>query len=69
MPAAAPGLYWHRQEALMVGPLSVLDHYGTADLTERIDRALKQAGLDDGSLTWPDLAPLDQFHVRGLAAT
>ena len=53
----------------MVGPLSVLDHYGTADLTERIDRALKQAGLDDGSLTWPDLAPLDQFHVRGLAAT
>ena len=53
----------------MAAPLSVLDHYGTADLTERIDRALKQAGLDDGSLTWPDLAPLDQFHVRGLAAT
>jgi hypothetical protein len=28
-----------------------------------------QAGLDAGSLTWSDLAPLDQFHVRGLAAT
>lgn len=53
----------------MVGPLSVLNHYGTADLMERVDQALKQAGLDDGSLTWPDLAPLDQFHVRGLAAT
>ena len=53
----------------MVGPLSVLNHYDTADLMERVDQALKQAGLDNGSLTWPDLAPLDQFHVRGLAAT
>ena len=53
----------------MAAPLSGPDHYGTADLTERIDRALEQARLDEGSLTWPDLAPLDQFHVRGLAAT
>jgi 2-polyprenyl-3-methyl-5-hydroxy-6-metoxy-1,4-benzoquinol methylase len=53
----------------MAGPLTVLNHYGTADLTERVDQALKQAGFDAGSLTWSDLAPLDQFHVRGLAAT
>ncbi len=53
----------------MAGPLTVLNHYGTAHLTERVDRALKQAGLYAGSLTWSDLVPLDQFHVRGLAAT
>ena len=53
----------------MAGPLTVLNHYGTADLTERVDQALKQAGLDTGGLTWSDLTPLDQFHVRGLAAT
>ena len=53
----------------MAGPLTVLNHYGTADLTERVDQALKQAGLDAGGLTWSDLTPLDQFHVRGLAAT
>jgi 2-polyprenyl-3-methyl-5-hydroxy-6-metoxy-1,4-benzoquinol methylase len=47
----------------------VLNHYGTADLTERVDQALKQAGHDAGGLTWSDLTPLDQFHVRGLAAT
>ena len=47
----------------------MLNHYGTADLTERVDQALKQAGHDAGGLTWSDLTPLDQFHVRGLAAT
>jgi hypothetical protein len=39
----------------MAGPLTVLNHYGTADLTERVDQALKQAGLDAGGLTWSDL--------------
>jgi SAM-dependent methyltransferase len=53
----------------MAGSLTVPNHYGTADLTERVDQALKQAGFDAGNLTWSDLAPLDQFHVRGLAAT
>jgi SAM-dependent methyltransferase len=53
----------------MADPLTVPHHYGTVDLTERVDRALKQAGFDAGNLTWLDLAPLDQFHVRGLAAT
>jgi SAM-dependent methyltransferase len=53
----------------MPDPLTVPNHYGTADLTERVDRALKQAGFDADNLTWSDLAPLDQFHVRGLAAT
>ena len=53
----------------MAGPLTVVNHYGTDDLTERVAQALKQAGLDAGGLTWSDLTPLDQFHFRGLAAT
>jgi hypothetical protein len=52
----------------MPDPLTVPHHYGTVDLTERVGLALKQAGFDPGNLTWSDLAPLDQFHVRGLAA-
>jgi SAM-dependent methyltransferase len=48
---------------------AVTDHYGRSDLTERVAEALRQAGLGDGILPWKALAPLDQFHVRGPAAT
>jgi SAM-dependent methyltransferase len=34
-----------------------------------VEDALHRAGLDAPNLSWSDLAPLDQFHVRGLAAT
>jgi ubiquinone/menaquinone biosynthesis C-methylase UbiE len=44
-------------------------HYGSAGLPSRILSALEQAGKDPSSLTVEDLAPLDQFHTRGLAAT
>lgn len=44
-------------------------HYGSAGLPDRIVSALKQAGKNLDSLTLEDLAPLDQFHTRGLAAT
>ena len=44
-------------------------HYGTEGLPNRILSALKQAGKNLNSLTVEDLAPLDQFHTRGLAAT
>jgi len=47
----------------------VKGHYGTADLRVRIREALQQAGLDKGTVDWSKLAPLDQFHVRGLDAT
>jgi len=30
---------------------------------------LLQAGFGDGPISWRDLAPLDQFHVGGVAAT
>jgi len=44
-------------------------HYGGARFIGRLERALHEAGLADGPLTPMDLAPLDQFHARGLAAT
>lgn len=49
--------------------MDVRAHYGTESLRDRVAAALDQAGLGDGPLDWADLAPLDQFHVRGLAAT
>lgn len=48
---------------------TVIEHYGAAPLTTRTNDALKRAGLADGVVPWEDLAPLDQFHVRGLAAS
>jgi SAM-dependent methyltransferase len=47
----------------------VLEHYGTQDLTQRVEQALRRAGLGRERLDWSDLAPLDQFHVRGLGAS
>jgi len=48
---------------------SVSEHYGRAGLSQRIVSALKKAGKSLDALTIEDLAPLDQFHTRGLAAT
>ena len=45
-----------------------LEHYGTEDLIPRVEAALRAAGLDRDLLDWPELAPLDQFHIRGLEA-
>jgi SAM-dependent methyltransferase len=47
----------------------VTQHYGTGSLLPAIEAALRGAGLDAPKLSWSDLAPLDQFHVRGLAAS
>ena len=47
----------------------VTAHYGTQDLTARVADALRAAGLGEGTLPWDALAPLDQFHIRGAAAT
>lgn len=44
-------------------------HYGNAGLPGRILTALKQAGKNMDTLTVEDLAPIDQFHTRGLPAT
>jgi ubiquinone/menaquinone biosynthesis C-methylase UbiE len=47
----------------------VTAHYSRGDLAETILRALAVAGKDLDRLTPDDLAPVDQFHGRGLAAT
>jgi ubiquinone/menaquinone biosynthesis C-methylase UbiE len=48
---------------------SIQKHYGIPEISTRIEDALQQAGYGDGPIAWADLAPLDQFHTRGLIAT
>jgi SAM-dependent methyltransferase len=45
------------------------EHYSTAGLTERIKSALGSIVPDGETLAVDDLAPLDQFHIRGILAT
>jgi ubiquinone/menaquinone biosynthesis C-methylase UbiE len=47
----------------------VRGHYRATGLTERLKTALAAFGPDEQRLTPQQLAPLDQFHTRGLAAT
>src|SRR5260370_32643995 len=47
----------------------VRDHYRATGLTERLKTALAGLGPEDQQLTPQQLAALDQFHTRGLAAT
>lgn len=44
-------------------------HYAARDLAQRIETALARAGKRLDALTIDDLAPVDEFHVRGPAAT
>ena len=47
----------------------VARHYGRAGLLEAIGAALRRAGKDPDHLAPEDLAPIDEFHVRGRQAT
>jgi sarcosine/dimethylglycine N-methyltransferase len=47
----------------------VRDHYRATGLAGRLKTALKALGPDDQRLKPEQLAALDQFHTRGLAAT
>ncbi len=44
-------------------------HYARSDLGNVILAALERAGRDVNRLTTEDLAPVDEFHIRGRAAT
>jgi hypothetical protein len=44
-------------------------HYSRGDLRGRIAEALRAAGKDPDRLSIDDLAPLDEFHLLGRAAT
>jgi SAM-dependent methyltransferase len=48
---------------------SIQAHYGRSDLGSHILAALEKAGKDLTRLTPEDLAPIDEFHIRGRAAT
>ena len=43
----------------------ISDHYTVSDLGNRILAALEAAGKDLEALTVDDLAPVDEFHIRG----
>ena len=47
----------------------VIRQYETGDLWQKIEAGLEAAGKDLNSLTLDDLAPIDEFHTRGRAAT
>jgi SAM-dependent methyltransferase len=49
--------------------IRVREHYSAAGLTDRIKQALATIAPEDQTLTVAQLAPLDQFHTRGIAAT
>ena len=44
-------------------------HYTREDLADTFAHVLRSWGKEDATLTADDLAPLDQFHVDGKAAT
>lgn len=44
-------------------------HYGISALATRIFEALERAGKDPDRLSVEDLAPIDEFHIRGRQAT
>jgi ubiquinone/menaquinone biosynthesis C-methylase UbiE len=48
---------------------AIQTHYTRADLGDVILTALEKAGKDVDRLTPEDLAPIDQFHIRGRTAT
>jgi MPBQ/MSBQ methyltransferase len=48
---------------------TVQAHYTRSGLGDLILAALEQAGKDLNRLTPEDLAPIDEFHIRGRAAT
>ena len=48
---------------------AIQSHYSRSDLGSAILSALEKTGKDLNRLTPEDLAPVDEFHVRGRAAT
>jgi len=48
---------------------AIQTHYTRPDLGNAILEALERAGKDTDRLTLEDLAPIDEFHIRGRVAT
>jgi ubiquinone/menaquinone biosynthesis C-methylase UbiE len=47
----------------------ITEHYTRVDVSAAVTTALKAIGKDARPLSLDDLAPIDEFHVRGRAAT
>jgi len=56
-------------EGILNDTEKIREHYQGDNLRARVEAALEAAGLGSGHLSQTVLAPLDQFHMRGLAAT
>ena len=50
-------------------PADVGQHYGRGRILDAIVDALREAGKDAARLSPADLAPVDEFHIRGREAT
>ena len=48
---------------------AINNHYNQINLGVNIFTALKRAGKDIKALTRDDIAPFDEFHIRGREAT
>jgi ubiquinone/menaquinone biosynthesis C-methylase UbiE len=48
---------------------SIAAHYGIGGLAEKILSALRSSGIDPAAVKPADLAPVDEFHMGGRAAT
>lgn len=48
---------------------AIQTHYNSPDLMTRIEQGLQAMGKERHSITLDDLAPVDEFHVRGAAVT
>lgn len=53
----------------MTDPDSIARHYSSGSLLERLRRALEAGGRRPGALGVDDLAPADEFHIGGQAAS
>ena len=53
----------------MADQVSIIEQYGVSDFVSRVEGVLKQADFGEGPIPCMALAPLDQFHVGGAAAT
>ena len=54
---------------MTIDEAAVARHYGGAGLLAGIDGGLEAQGIDPENLTIDDLAPVDEFHIGGRAAT
>jgi SAM-dependent methyltransferase len=53
----------------MTSEHAIADHWATGDVYARIVEALRRMSKSPDALTAEELAPVDHFHARGLAAT